>query len=687
VNFGKNSLVYKVLLIIQLFILGSPLISLSQDDLTVKLDWYESFFGRKYDQSADELLRVANHKLEEAKESNDIALQASLKKEIALIQLTRVPNYEAAMNFFIEALSTEDSLQLRQDQIITYLGLAKVFEEVGDYYKSAELLEHAMELSRTYNNVNVLVHIANRLGKINASRGELNYAFENYQLVLNNKTNLHSPKAEGDALFNIAHLFQLQKKYTDALAYHKSALAIRRQMNDKQSESQSLNDIGQLYQAMGNNDKALANHVVALEIRRKLKDEAGLAQSYNNIGVLYFNQKNYDRAVANFNLGLASANAAQSPEQRARSYEYLSYCYKAVGDYAKALEYKELFIDIMEFLRLEKLEVELLESQNRYVLGKKELEIKQLELQQRQRDHELKTQKKFQNFLFVLIGFGVIIILLVVYLYLIKRRSNRTLEAAHAKVNRQNQELQNLNATKDKFFSIISHDLKGPLNSFTAFSGMLINYTDSLSKEEIQMLAKEIDKNLKNLFTLLENLLEWSRSQTGSIEFKAEPFDLNDLLTQNRDLLTTQAQNKKITIEYIDGGSLPVSAHKHSVNTVIRNLISNAIKFTPEGGRITLSARADSASVTVSIRDTGVGMSPEVLNKLFRIDTKYSTQGTASEKGTGLGLILCKDFIEKNGGSMAVESEVGVGSVFSFTLPNKFAPKSTVPSATMIASR
>jgi signal transduction histidine kinase len=269
-----------------------------------------------------------------------------------------------------------------------------------------------------------------------------------------------------------------------------------------------------------------------------------------------------------------------------------------------------------------------------------------------------------------LIASGVIVVLLVLYLYIVKRRANKILEVANARVQQQNGQLQDLNATKDKFFSIISHDLKGPLNSLTSFSSLLINHTDSLSKDEIRMLAKDLDKSLKNLFALLENLLEWSRSQTGNIEFKPEVFDLNVLLEQNKGLLQTQALNKKIQIENRSAGDVAVKAHKHSVNTVVRNLISNAIKFTPEGGTITLEAvGGQNGDLMVSVKDTGVGMGPEVIQKLFRLDTKHTTKGTADEKGTGLGLILCKDFIEKNGGRIWVESTPGKGSVFYFSLP------------------
>jgi signal transduction histidine kinase len=198
---------------------------------------------------------------------------------------------------------------------------------------------------------------------------------------------------------------------------------------------------------------------------------------------------------------------------------------------------------------------------------------------------------------------------------------------------------------------------------------LLINHIENLSKEEIQMLAKDLDKSIKNLFELLENLLEWSRSQTGNIEFTPEPIELNQLLALNAELLNAQANAKKIAIVNNAKSSIQVKAHKNSINTVIRNLVSNAIKFTPEGGTITLSLQQKANEAIVTVADTGVGMSEEVVKKLFRLDTKLTTKGTANEKGTGLGLILCKEFIEKNGGRMGVESEVGKGSKFYFSLP------------------
>lgn len=633
------------------------------------IEWYESFFQEMKRPPVEKALEETQNKLLEARQSSDPVAAVRALKEIGFIHLTRTHNYDLAMESFVESLTLEDSLSLTEQQVFSYLGIARVFQEVGDNYKSSHALRQALEINRPLKNVQVYALILNEEGKVHAREGKLQEAEENYQEVLQYKEQIGQPAIEAQALSNLAHLQQMQSKYKEALELHKQALAIRRTTHDRKNEAISLNDIGELYRLMKNNAKAFANHNASLEIRVSIKDQHGIAESHNNLAELCYLQKDYQKALKHLGVAYEAGREVQAQYQLLKTYDYLSLCYKELGDYQKALEYKNEFSNINEFIQNERTEQALLETQNHYEIDKTEARIGKLENDRMKREKELAEQKKFRNFLFLIIGLGIVIVLLVLYMYIQKQRSNKTLQAANKTVHDQNIALQELNATKDKFFSIISHDLKGPLNSLTSFSGLLINHTDALSKEDIQMLAKDLDKSVKNLFALLENLLEWSRSQTGNIEFKPESFDLGTVMEENRALLQNQAQNKKITLQNTNQASIPVSAHKQSINTVIRNLVSNAIKFTPEGGTVTLRAQVAQRQVKVSITDTGVGMSPEIVSKLFRIDTKHSTKGTADEKGTGLGLILCKEFIEKNGGRIGVESEPGKGSVFYFTLP------------------
>lgn len=226
-----------------------------------------------------------------------------------------------------------------------------------------------------------------------------------------------------------------------------------------------------------------------------------------------------------------------------------------------------------------------------------------------------------------------------------------------------------LNSTKDKFFSIIAHDLKGPFNSILGFSELLTERIRENDYEEIEKYAMIIQNSAKRAMELIMNLMEWSRSQTGRMEFNPENMDFVGLIKTISQLLNDTAQQKSITLYTETPEHVMVFADKAMMGTVMRNIISNAIKFTNPGGEIIISVEHKRNKLLVAVADNGVGIKAEAMDKLFVIEKSYSTVGTHNEKGTGLGLILCKEFVERHGGEIWVESEVGTGSTFYFTIP------------------
>ncbi len=232
-------------------------------------------------------------------------------------------------------------------------------------------------------------------------------------------------------------------------------------------------------------------------------------------------------------------------------------------------------------------------------------------------------------------------------------------------------ELRELNAAKDKFFSIISHDLKSPFNSILGLSNLLVEQIQAKNNEGIEEYAGIIRNSSQRAMDLLMNLLEWTRSQTGRMEFFPEYTELVALINDVIELLSDSALQKSITILQELPKEVNVVADKAMISTILRNLISNAIKFTHTGGRIVISGEIKNAELIIAIRDNGVGIKQESIDKLFRIDESISTSGTNNEQGTGLGLILCKELIEKHEGKIWVESEVGKGSKFSFSIPQR----------------
>jgi len=222
--------------------------------------------------------------------------------------------------------------------------------------------------------------------------------------------------------------------------------------------------------------------------------------------------------------------------------------------------------------------------------------------------------------------------------------------------------------TKDKFFSIIAHDLKNPFGSLRTLSECL-KVSDSLTKEEINEFAEVIHTSACQGFDLLENLLEWSRSQRGNIKWEPKEFDLNELVETNINLIQANIHKKQIKLSFDSVSNKNVFADKYMIDTIIRNLLANAVKFTYIKGNIEISLFENEKQYVFSIKDDGKGISAENQTKLFDMDNQYSSKGTAMETGTGLGLILCKEFIDNNNGEIWVESELGKGSCFSFSVP------------------
>jgi signal transduction histidine kinase len=247
-------------------------------------------------------------------------------------------------------------------------------------------------------------------------------------------------------------------------------------------------------------------------------------------------------------------------------------------------------------------------------------------------------------------------------------KAEKDLREALSKSKHLENELVSLNATKDLFLSIIAHDLKNPFNSIIGFSDLIIEMGKDIDQVKSDQYMKIIADSALQAYNLMENLLLWARSQTGKIEFKPVNIDLSEVVSENISLIDGQAKAKNIIIESSVHKSCCVNGDKNMINTILRNLLSNAIKFTPHNGRIIISCSERNSVNEISIADTGVGLTKEKIEKLFLIEHAGSTEGTDKEKGTGLGLILCKDFVEKHGGKIWIESEAGKGSKFIFTL-------------------
>jgi len=241
---------------------------------------------------------------------------------------------------------------------------------------------------------------------------------------------------------------------------------------------------------------------------------------------------------------------------------------------------------------------------------------------------------------------------------------------AEAEIERKNKELVRLNAEKDKFFSVIAHDLRNPFNSFLGFTQMMAEELPSLTLNQIQEMAVKMRKSASTLFALLENLLEWSLLQRKLTAFEPSTMLLLPKVAECVQLVAEPTIQKNINVKIEIPETFEVFADRNMIGGVLRNLISNAVKFTPQGGEIIINAELlPGNSMQISVHDTGIGMSKKMMKNLFHLDGNSNRKGTENEPSTGLGLIICKDFAEKHGGNLRVESEEGRGSTFYFILP------------------
>lgn len=246
---------------------------------------------------------------------------------------------------------------------------------------------------------------------------------------------------------------------------------------------------------------------------------------------------------------------------------------------------------------------------------------------------------------------------------------NKDLKQKNQQIIDQAKELSQTLSTKDKLFSIIAHDLRSPFNSIIGLSDLLVNNIEEYDKIRILKFAEQINSSAKPTLVILDNLLNWAKSQTGQLNYRPERIKLESLYQELVDIMDSSANFKNISLNYFQVGNIEVFADKNMIKSVLFNLVSNAIKFTNTNGKVTIYAIQNSDHIEISVSDNGVGMSEERQNNLFKTETPETTYGTAREPGSGLGLIICKEFVEKHGGKIWVESKEGKGSDFKFTLP------------------
>ncbi len=612
-----------------------------------------------------------------------------------------------SFSFAEKAAHLAEEKKMTRGRVSAYINLATFCSISGDFTSSAKYNDLALNISFQLKDTARMSTAYNNLGLNYSSFGKYDEAYyyytQAYQLF-------NAKKDSGGiaiALHNIATVFKELGQYERALDYLRLTQQISDDIKDYEGKAYNYNEIGDIYRRKGLYDSSLKALKVSIGTSRKLKllindlepevliniaktylskkdytqalayydstykeyqkteNEYGLAQVDLGRGKVLMAEKKYDEAQKLMENSAKVAHQTNSWSLEIDCYESLASLYEQTGDYKKSLIYFRQHKLLEDSLFSQGMQAKLLQDQVRFETASKEDQIKTLTKLEELRKEELKKQGLVRNILVVAVALTIILLFNVYRSGQRRIRINKLLLEHQEEVKKRSLELEQLNEVKDKFFSIISHDLRSPMNALSGILDLMDN--DRIKPEEFSRLNKELRKQFDHTKTLINNLLDWALLQMDKLKLQPEKFDLQKLVDENFKLLGALHLKEINTINHVAPGTLGYG-DLNMVNLVTRNLILNGIKFTENGGSVEVGAREEGNELVVSVKDTGIGIAPEVQKILFEKTAGYTTRGTANEKGTGLGLILCKEFVEKNGGRIWLESQVGKGSTFFFTI-------------------
>lgn len=659
----------------------------------------------------ENLLAQIHQQLEPSKQDSE---KSPLNFKLANFYLDK--NLDSAYFYYEKALENAYSTKFK-DSIATML------IKLGKKYADNNSLDKAI---KTYLNAGLIFNKINNSAKtakvyrllafvydqLNDEREAMNYNVRS----LNIYKGIDDQKGIADNLNDIGNLYYTQENYTTANSYYNEALTIYTNLNDKNGQAISYTNLGNSISDSGNLKAGLDYYFKSQCLLTDSNYELEIATNYNNIGDTYNKMGLFTKAEIYFTRSLTTAKSKNNIDLQAIVYMNLAENYNKQQKYIKAIQYGHKSLAFSEKLgdlkyQLEDLKLLEISYENlndvttalsiskkyakisdslltrdrvkkvQLMNVVKELNNNESTIEQLANSTKIATAKYESNQILLavfMIGF-TLVTLLVLALVWIQKKKLKTLKLLEFKnfqiikmkeeIELQRDNLEQMNATKDKLFSIIGHDLKNPFNSIKGFSELIIeNYDDFDEQKKIRFL-KIIKGSAIKATNLLDNLLVWAQSQSSSMSFSLEKLELKDAVINVISLIEIQAANKEIQIINEITDSIFVSANKNMLQTILRNLISNAIKFTENGGKIYLTSVSNENFAEISVRDTGVGMSITQLKSLFKNKLNDTNLGTANEEGTGLGLTLCKDFVEKLGGVILVKSKLEQGSEFIFTIP------------------
>ena len=584
----------------------------------------------------------------------------------------------AELSSYIEYIGSENAFKYAKQALyhavkvndkerisMAYANLGIAYEVKSDYHHALQNLYKALEISEKLDDIKALIRIYNNIGLIyiDLKNYKQGLVFYNKALELSYKNK--KERNISHLLNNIGDIYLQKNEYKKALNYFYKALIINKKINAINGIGINLTNIGICYINIKNYEKGIEMIYKSIS---NYGNSSNLYNTYNNyeLGRAYYlmsqdkkyiNDKNsyLDKSTSLFEEVLKDFTKYNSLKDIQDTHFYLSKCHKNKRNFEIALNHFEIYSTIKDSIYSKDNEKKManLEFQREIDLKDQQIEIQNLSIKS-------ETRKVY---LLIVVSIAVATLLgLFLFLYIYNRKNNQILKEKNALIS-------SINNQKDKFYSIIAHDLKGPFNGFLGLTELMADDIDNMSNTEIKFAASNMRSSAKNLFNLLENLLEWSRMEQNLIPFNPKEYQLESFVLDSIVTLRDNVIKKEISINTKIPSSLAIFADKNMFQAIIRNVVLNAIKFTPKKGTIDIQARQKNSNIIITVKDTGIGMCQKTINDLFKIDIKNNRVGTDNEPSTGLGLVLCKEFIEKHDGEIWAESEEGNGSTFYISFP------------------
>lgn len=666
---------------------------------------------------ASEYLSVSPEKaMELGKQGLQMAVSLKMQDKESLAYLTigsglsYQGDFKEAKEYIDKGLAIAREINHAQHICTGLNALAAYHMNTGDYSKALSLFNECIDQARIagLEKQEAMLHF--NVGAIYTSMGKWSKGLNEFQVALKYFKKTGDKKYVSRTLMNIAVNYSSWGDFKTSLSYYQASLEYLKQVGDLIGEATVLNNIGEIYKDTGDQDKAIDYYQQSLDVAKALNSKLHEAIPLIGLGEAFWLKKEFKQSeefskraldlfitmqmaegIARSNyifgeLSLARNRLAEANEFALKSkeiadssgiqdlqekvYLLLSKIEEKRGNLTQSFSFYKQYTQVKDSLYNKNHSQQLAQLRSDMELQDKESQIALLQKNNEIKDIFIKRQKYR---VFGLIGLVVLLTALIITFYQlnkIKRKANKMLVQKNNTIIGQHRQLEKLNETKDLFLTIIGHDLRNPVGAFKDSLDQLADYPEMFPEDVRQEVICELRQEAANTYFLLDNLLVWAKSQKNNVQIKFEEFSVRDLINANLALHARLAENKFISLIAEVNDNCSAFADPNMVSLILRNLISNAIKFTPQQGRVKVSARKTEGNlIEISVTDNGVGIPDAIKADLFNKHRHTSTFGTNNEKGSGLGLMLCVEFVEMNGGTIEVESTVGKGSTFLFTVP------------------